>query len=163
MENYKTNFEETTKNIFKGIAIAMITTVVMLLIFSIILAYTNTSENTITPVIIVVTGISILLGSSIGSIKIKKNGIINGGLIGGIYILILYLISSILNWRFGLNIQSIIMIAVGMIFGILGGIIGVNKKSKMCPKMDKMSKRKRPHWTFWKKFPKIVDIFGNLI
>ncbi len=128
MENYKTNFEETTKNIFKGIAIAMITTVVMLLIFSIILAYTNTSENTITPVIIVVTGISILLGSSIGSIKIKKNGIINGGLIGGIYILILYLISSILNWRFGLNIQSIIMIAVGMIFGILGGIIGVNKK-----------------------------------
>jgi len=163
MENYKTNFEETTKNIFKGIAIAMITTVVMLLIFSIILAYTNTSENTITPVIIVVTGISILLGSSIGSIKIKKNGIINGGLIGGIYILILYLISSILNWRFGLNIQSIIMIAVGMIFGILGGIIGVNKKWKMCPKMDKMSKRKRPHWTFWKKFPKIVDIFGNLI
>ena len=163
MENYKTNFEETTKSIFKGIGIAMISTVIMLLIFSIILAYTNTSENTITPVIIVVTGISILLGSSIGSIKIKKNGIINGGLIGGIYILILYLISSILNWRFGLNIQSIIMIAVGMIFGILGGIIGVNKKWKMCPKMDKMSKRKRPHWTFWKKFPKIVDIFGNLI
>ncbi len=128
MENYKTNFEETTKSIFKGIGIAMISTVIMLLIFSIILAYTNTSENTITPVIIVVTGISILLGSSIGSIKIKKNGIINGGLIGGIYILILYLISSILNWRFGLNIQSIIMIAVGMIFGILGGIIGVNKK-----------------------------------
>lgn len=128
MENYKTNFEETTKSIFKGIGIAIISTVIMLLIFSIILAYTNTSENTITPVIIVVTGISILLGSSIGSIKIKKNGIINGGLIGGIYILILYLISSILNWRFGLNIQSIIMIAVGMIFGMLGGIIGVNKK-----------------------------------
>lgn len=128
MENYKTNFEETAKNIFKGIAIAMIATVIMLLIFSIILAYTNTSEKTIAPVIIVVTGISILLGSSLGSIKIKKNGIINGGLIGGIYILILYLISSILNWQFGLNMQSIIMIVIGMICGILGGIIGVNKK-----------------------------------
>lgn len=128
MENYKTNFEETAKNIFKGIAIAMIATVIMLLIFSIILAYTNTSEKTISPVIIVVTGISILLGSSLGSIKIKKNGIINGGLIGGIYILILYLISSILNWQFGLNMQSIIMIVIGMICGILGGIIGVNKK-----------------------------------
>ncbi len=128
MESYKTGFEETMKNIFKGIAIAMITTVILLLIFSIVLAYTNTSENTITPVIIVVTGLSILLGSSIGNIKIKKNGIINGALIGGIYILILYIISSILNWRFGLNIQSIIMIAVGMVFGIIGGIIGVNKK-----------------------------------
>ena len=61
MESYKTNFEQTTKNIFKGIAIAMITTVILLLIFSVILAYTNTSESTITPVIIVVTGISILL------------------------------------------------------------------------------------------------------
>jgi len=53
---------------------------------------------------------------------------INGAIIGGSYILILYLISSILNWKFGLNIQSIIMIVVGMIFGILGGIIGVNRK-----------------------------------
>ena len=35
---------------------------------------------------------------------------------------------SILNWRFSLEIQSIIMIIIGMIFGILGGIIGVNKK-----------------------------------
>ena len=52
----------------------------------------------------------------------------NGALIGGGYILILYLISSILNVRFTLNVQSIIMIVVGILFGILGGIIGVNKK-----------------------------------
>jgi len=54
--------------------------------------------------------------------------LINGGIIGGVYILIIYLISSLLNWKFGLNIQSIIMIVVGIIFGILGGIIGVNQK-----------------------------------
>lgn len=60
--------------------------------------------------------------------NIKKNGILNGGVIGGTYILILYIISSLLNWKFGLNMQSVIMIIVGIIFGILGGIIGVNKK-----------------------------------
>ena len=43
--------------------------------------------------------------------------------------LIIYLISSILNWKFGLNAQSIIMIVVGVIFGILGGILGVNNMS----------------------------------
>ncbi|MCI8444462.1 MAG: TIGR04086 family membrane protein [Clostridia bacterium] len=63
-----------------------------------------------------------------GNGKIKKNGIINGGMIGGSYLLILYMISSLLNWKFSLNWQSIIMIVVGIIFGILGGIIGVNKK-----------------------------------
>ena len=50
----------------------------------------------------------------------------------GIYIVLIYLISSILNWKFSLNIQSIIMIAVSILFGILGGIIGVNKKWQFC-------------------------------
>ena len=62
--------------------------------------------------------------------KIRRKGLLNGGLVGGIYILILYSITSLLNWKFGLNMQSIIMIIVGSIFGILGGIIGVNKKIK---------------------------------
>lgn len=128
MEANQEKNKETIKNIFKGIGISIIFTIICLLLFSLILAYTNISEETITPVIIIVTGISILIGSSIGNINIKKNGILNGGLVGGGYILILYLISSLLNVRFSLNMQSIIMIIVGIVFGILGGIIGVNKK-----------------------------------
>lgn len=128
MEKYQESDKRIIKNIFKGIGISMTFTFVCLLIFSILLTYTNISENTITPVILVVTGISILIGSSISNTKIKKNGMLNGAFIGGGYILILYLISSTLNVRFNLNLQSIIMIAVGVVFGILGGIIGVNRK-----------------------------------
>ncbi len=51
---------ENIKNIFKGVGISLGFTIVLLVIFSAILTYTNVSENTITPVIIVVTGISIL-------------------------------------------------------------------------------------------------------
>lgn len=120
--------EKTINNIAKGVGIALLTTFILLLIFAILLTYTKISEKMINPVIIVITAVSILIGSSIENIKIKKNGLVNGALIGGIYIFTIYLISSILNWRFGLEIQSIIMIVVGMIFGILGGIIGVNKK-----------------------------------
>ena len=122
METYQENGKETIKNIFKGIGISMIFTIVCLFIFSVLLTYTNISESTI------ITAISILIGSSIGNTKIKKNGILNGAFVGGGYILILYLISSILNVKFSLNVQSIIMIAVGILFGMLGGIIGVNKK-----------------------------------
>lgn len=130
MENYQAVENKTIKNIFIGVGISFLISAILLLIFSLILTYTNVSENTITPVIIVITAISILIGSSIGSVKIKKKGLLNGGLIGGIYILILYLISSLLNWRFGLNMQSVIMIAVGVVFGVLGGIVGVNKAWK---------------------------------
>ena len=128
MEAYQEKGKGTVKNIFKGIGISMIFTIVCLFIFSFVLTYTNISESTITPVILVITAISILIGSSIGNTKIKKNGILNGAFVGGGYILILYLLSSTLNFRFSLNVQSLIMIAIGVVFGILGGIIGVNKK-----------------------------------
>lgn len=114
-------------NLIKGVGIAFIFTIILLIIFSAILTFTNINENVINPVIITVTGISVLIGSSTANNKIKKNGLLNGALVGAIYILIIYIISSLLNWRFGLNLQSLIMIVVGMIFGMLGGIIGVNK------------------------------------
>ena len=115
-------------SLIKGIGIALIFTLISLIIFSVLLTYTNINESSIDPVIMVVTGISILIGSFIGNIKIKKNGMLNGGIIGVTYLLILYFISSLLNWNFALNIQSIIMIIVGIICGVLGGVLGVNKK-----------------------------------
>lgn len=115
-------------NIMKGVGIALIATVISLIIFSAILTYTDVSEQVINPVIIVITAISILIGSSIGNVKIRKNGLINGALVGFLYMVIIYFISSILNWDFSFNLYSIIFIAIGIIFGIFGGIIGVNKK-----------------------------------
>lgn len=128
MENMQIGQNRTLLNILKGVGISLIATVIMLIIFSIILTYTNINENVINPVIMIITAISILIGSSLGNVKIRKNGLINGGMIGAIYILIIYLISSILNWRFSLSVQSLIMIVIAIVFGILGGIIGVNKK-----------------------------------
>ena len=114
-------------SILKGVAISLVTTFILLVIFAAILTFTNVQENAIVPVVIVITGVSLLIGSTIGNRKIRKNGLINGALVGLIYILILYLISSILNGNFLLNMKSIIMIIVAMIFGILGGVIAVNK------------------------------------
>ena len=128
MNNVSINENKSVTNILKGVGISLISTLIMLIIFSIILTYTNIQENVINPVIMIITAISILIGSSLGNIKIRKNGLLNGAIIGASYIAIIYLISSILNWRFALNVQSIIMITVAIVFGVLGGIIGVNKK-----------------------------------
>ncbi len=128
MQAYKMEENKTIIQILKGIGISLVTTLILLVIFALILTYTQVEEKTINPVIIIITALSILIGSSIVNIKIKKNGLINGAIIGGAYMLIIYLISSILNWKFGLTAQSIIMITVGMFFGILGGILGVNNR-----------------------------------
>lgn len=114
-------------NIIKGVIISIICTLIFLFIFSIILTYTNISEKFINPVIIVVTAISIFIGSSIGNLRMKKNGLLNGAFIGGMYLSIIYLLSGIMNGDFSITTQSLIIIIAGMICGMFGGIIGVNK------------------------------------
>lgn len=116
--------------IIKGSILSIILTMICLLIFSLILTYTNIPEKTMIPVITAVTAISILVGSIISVSKIEKKGIINGALVGLIYILTIYIISSIAKGNFGITINSIILIASAIIAGMLGGIIGVNIKNR---------------------------------
>ena len=117
-------------NILKGLVISIVFTLICLFIFSCLLVYTDISENLMRPVIIIITGISILIGSSLGNIKANKNGIVNGAIIGGLYILCIYVVSSLVNGaNFALNMQSLLMIGIGLLGGVIGGVIGVNIKS----------------------------------
>lgn len=125
----KENTEKSNQNIIrviKGSTFAIIVSLVLLTIYASLLTYTNISETTMTPVVVTISGISILIGSSISSRRIKKQGMLNGALVGLIYMIVLYIISSIVLTGFYLNIQSIVMIITGTIAGIIGGIIGVN-------------------------------------
>ncbi len=131
MINVSENISENGNNIkkvIKGSAFSIIITLIGLLVYSIILSYTSVSESTIPTIVIIITAISILIGSTISTSNIKKNGIINGMFVGLIYIAIIYLLSSIVTGNFLLNITSIIMIITSVLTGALGGIIGVNKK-----------------------------------
>ena len=112
--------------ILKGVGISFAFTLISLTIFSALLTYTSLSESLIQPVVISVTGISILVGSFFATRKVGKNGIIKGIAVGLIYILLIYLTSSIAGGNFALTIGSMIMILIGILCGAIGGIIGVN-------------------------------------
>ncbi len=113
--------------ILKGVGISFTFTLISLTIFSALLTYTSLSESLIQPVVISVTGISILAGSFFATRKVGKNGIIKGISVGLIYILLIYFISSIVNGgNFALTMGSVIMISIGTLCGAIGGIIGVN-------------------------------------
>ncbi len=114
--------------IAKGLALCFLITIGGIVVFSILLTYTTISENTIGPVLIILTAISILIGTSISMIRVPKNGMVYGGIIGLIYILILYLLSSIVGTGFSLSLSSGIMIICAILAGAIGGIIGVNRK-----------------------------------
>lgn len=122
----KVNLNNNIIKVIKGSIISFLISVILLFIFASLLVYTSLQETTIKPVVIIISIVSILIGSSLSSIKIKKNGIVNGALVGLIYILTLYILSSIVFIGFNLNIYSIIMIIGAILSGMVGGIIGVN-------------------------------------
>lgn len=114
--------------LIKTILFSILLTLILLFLYSILLSYTRVPESTIPIIIIIISGVSILISSIVCMLKIKNNGIVNGGIIGLIYMLVIYLLSSIVQTGFNLNIYSIIMIIVGVLCGMIGGIIGVNIK-----------------------------------
>lgn len=122
----KINSFSFAKKIIKGYFVSCIVSMMFLIVYALLLANTNISEGTINISIMIIVGISILIGSSISSISIKKNGIINGLCVGGIYIFSLYIISSIIICNFSFSLSSVIIMIIGTIVGGIGGIIGVN-------------------------------------
>ena len=112
--------------IFKGVLTSILVTLVLLLLLSVVLTYSNISETIIPISIVVISGGSILIGSLITTKKMKKNGIVYGGVIGLIYIMLLYLTSSIISQGFSLNFYSLMMMIFSIIAGMFGGILGVN-------------------------------------
>ena len=126
VSNSKGEFNKNISRIIKGSIFAIIISLLLLFIYANLLTYTNIPETSIVPVVITISGISILVGSSISSLKIKKQGMINGALVGLIYMIFIYLLSSIVFTGFGLDTTAIIMIVIGTAAGMIGGIIGVN-------------------------------------
>lgn len=123
-----TEMKDNIIRIIKGSITAIVITLILLFIFSIILTYTSIKESTMSPVVIIITAVSILIGSSISTLKIKKMGLVNGALVGLIYILTIYIISSLTGSGFEIQLQTIIMMLSAIVAGMIGGIIGVNLK-----------------------------------
>ena len=121
---------KSIRNIIIGIGEAFLVTLVALSLVVVILTYSNVSEEIAEPLILIISAVSILIGSFLQNKKLHKNGLLNGIIIAIAYFFILYIISSILTGNFGLSIKSLIMIIIGVICGIAGGILGVNIKSK---------------------------------
>lgn len=112
----------------KGIVISFVITIILFYILGIILSCTSVPEKVINPGIIIITGVSILIATSIVTIKVQDKGMMRGGIIGAIYFVLIYFISSLLLKNFDINVYSAIMFVVSFLCGGIGGIVGINLK-----------------------------------
>ena len=113
----------------KGVVSSFTISIILFYILGIILTSINITEKIITPAILIITGLSILIATSVVMIKNNEKGLLKGGLIGLSYFSILYIVSSISMQNFEINVYSMIMLVITFICGSIGGIVGINIKS----------------------------------
>lgn len=124
-------------SVAKGILVSYIITIPCFLIFALILTNTDFPEKFITPAVVVTTIISILSAGSIVAGKLKRRGWLNGGIVGLVYMFVLYIVSGIVFRNFSIDSYVLTMAALGIIMGCIGGIIGINLNKPSRPRFNR--------------------------
>ena len=116
--------------ILKNIIISYILSILLLIIFSFIITYSNISYSAVSPISVSITIISIITASFFSGRKSSEKGWLTGCVTGFMYMLILYAIGSVILKNPGIQTNGILMVITGIISGALGSIIGINNKPK---------------------------------
>lgn len=131
-ENVKTVSEGTASStayaFLKGVMIASVLTFVIFALFSVVLSYTPLPESAIPYIVFATQIIGAFVAGFIPAKRAGVKGLITGSVSALLYMLILWLISSLLSDGFYVNSHVLTMFLVSLIFGALGGITGVNFK-----------------------------------
>lgn len=117
-----------------GISAAVMTaygiTVPVMLILAAVLTFTDFPEKYTTVAVLLATLAGLFVSGFKSGVRNEKNGMIKGAMAGLVYMLILYLVGSILFKDFMINQRAVIMILSGILAGAIGGVIGINRKAK---------------------------------
>lgn len=112
----------------KGVLLAYIISVLMIIIYGLVLSISSLSEASLSTAVMIITVISIAISSIYSSVKAESKGWLNGALVGLIYMIILLLLGLIFRTGTEFDRYMLFKLFTGMIVGALAGIIGINLK-----------------------------------
>lgn len=114
--------------ITKGVLIAYIISAILIIIYGLLMTFTNLSESSMPTVIMVIPTVSIALASIYVAIKVESRGWLNGALTGLVYMIVLLLLSFLFKSGVSLDRFALFRMFMGFVIGSLAGIIGINLK-----------------------------------
>ena len=114
--------------LLKGMAAAFAITCIIFIGFGILLTYTEISESSLPLVSLVCTALSAAVAGYDWAGCMQKKGLLWGLAAGGIYAGLLFLITGIASGHFRLELSGVMTLAVALAGGVVGGILGVNRK-----------------------------------
>ena len=132
--NLNTAVKERTGNfpgflsVLKNVAVTYGIMLVALLLFTLIVTYTDFPEEYISPIVLVLTVVSVMLSGVLTALGNRTMGWLCGAVSGFFYMVTLYCLSTLVFDYPGFSANVIAMFALGIFAGTLGGIVGINMK-----------------------------------
>lgn len=114
----------------KNLIISYLSTVVLLFIVAAAAIYLTVPESLLDLLVSVSTGICVMWGGFRAARHFGRQGLLCGALSGVFYMLLLYVAGSLILGSFSFEIPVLFSVALGVGCGAIGGIVGVNTKSK---------------------------------
>ena len=118
----------------KSMAISVVLTLGVFLIFAIILSYTPLGEEAIVYIAYITEIVAALVAGFISAKRVRTKGLLTGASCGFLYILIIWIVASLAADGFFWGRHILTMAGLSVIAGAIGGITGVNTKSSVSNK-----------------------------
>ncbi len=121
--------KEDLIDIVKSSLIAVVSSLVLILLFAIIIKFSGIADNVILAINMVIKSISIVLGILFG-IKHARLGAIKGLFSGLLFVIVSYVLFSIINLDGKIDLMMLVDSLIILAESLISGIIAVNIKDK---------------------------------
>lgn len=111
----------------KGIIIASLCSLALIILFAFIIKWFDIADAYLNLITLSIKALSVVIGS-IFAVKGKEKGLFKGASFGLIYVIVAFVIFSILAGSFNLGLGFVLDLAFASLLGGIVGIIKVNRK-----------------------------------
>ncbi|MEK3890605.1 TIGR04086 family membrane protein [Bacillus sp. FSL K6-3431] len=112
-------------SVIYGVATILLLAIISSLVFSLILVFTDTQENSIRLIVTIISYFAVFIGGFICGGKGKQKGWIIGGTTGVVYSLIVFMYQY-LGHSLLFSLEQIIYYTCYILTAMMGGVLGVN-------------------------------------
>lgn len=118
--------ENVIFDFFKGLLVATLLSLGFVILFAFCMKWFMIADEFIAPITLVIKAVSVVSGSAI-AIKGKSKGLLKGMSFGVIYILLAFIVFSMLANTFSIGLNTLLDVAFASLLGGIVGIVKVNK------------------------------------
>ena len=131
MSDFGIDKGRVVKAVAIGVLCSVVLAVLLACLFSMMLnMMSGIPYDIIDYVMVAIEGFSVLIGAYIACVIAKSKGLIIGALCGAISLLIVFAVGMSMA-KNNIGLLTVIRSAVMLLCGIIGGIMGVNRKDKV--------------------------------